>query len=66
MQIVIEKFILKEIKEKNETTNFIKTSEIPDRFKNCKITEWTITFGKKGTYYSVSKWFDPNETEDPE
>ena len=52
--------------EENETTAFIKTSEIPDRFKKCKITGWTITFGKKGTYYAVSTWFDPNETEDPE
>jgi len=49
--------------EENETTDFIKTSEIPDRFKKCKITGWTITFGKKGTYYAVSTWFDPNETE---
>lgn len=52
--------------EEDETTDFIKTSEIPDRFKKCKITGWTITFGKKGTYYAVSTWFDPNETEDPE
>lgn len=52
--------------EEEETTDFIKTSEIPDRFKKCKITGWTITFGKKGTYYAVSTWFNPNETEDPE
>ncbi len=52
--------------ELEETTNYIKTSEIPDKFKNLKIEGWSILFGKKGTYYAVSTWFNPNETKDPE
>lgn len=64
--------LIKEIGDKNilisvdsaevqETTPYINANEISDRFKKCEIKGWSIIFGNKGTYYSVSTWFDPNE-----
>lgn len=49
--------------EVQEITPYIKADKIPDRFQKLKITGWTILFWKKGTYYAVSTWFDPDKTE---